>query len=360
MSDDELERRLRRALHDEADRITPTDRWDRIHAMSEQQDQGARRPRWLAPVAAAAAVALIAGGAIALTHRGGSGTPTLASATTSPTTSAATTPTASSSPSTARTTTQQPGAAQTVTTALPAYFVGSNGGTGDRWGLYREFINAQLPGHASADDRARAALTLAMHSRPSPDYLTAWAGTSVSAVKVSPTGITITLTNKGASGFTREQTRLAVQGLVWTAQAAVGKGTLPVTFTVSDGSTALFGTWSTAKSYNRPPADQTYRDLATLWITTPPRGAVLHAGNDVVVTGESCSFEGASQWQLKQGPTVVRSGQMQATSGCPTRGTWQVDLGTLAPGTWTFRAYERDMQGGTSTVGDTSHTFTVQ
>ncbi|MGN6635678.1 MAG: Gmad2 immunoglobulin-like domain-containing protein [Oryzihumus sp.] len=356
MSDDELERRLRRALRDEADRITPTDRWDRIHALSEQQqDQGARRPRWLAPVAAAAAVALIAGGAIALAHRSGSDTPTVASTTSAPSTPAATT---SSSTSPARPATQQP-VAPTVTTALPAYFVGSNGG-GDRWGLYREFINAQVPGQATVEDRARAALTLAMHSRPSPDYLTAWAGTSVSSVKVSPTGIRITLSNKGSSGFTQEQTRLAVQSLVWTAQAAVGKGTLPVTFTVSDGSTALFGTWPTSKSYNRPPADQTYQDLATLWITTPPRGAVLHAGNDVVVKGESCSFEGASQWQLKQGSTVVRSGQMQATSGCPTRGTWQVDLGTLAPGTWTFRAYERDMQSGTTTVGDTSHTFTVK
>lgn len=357
MSDDELERRLRRALHDEADRVTPTDRWDRIHAMSEQQqDQGARRPRWLAPVAAAAAVALIAGGGFALSRRGDSPTPTVASTTSAATTPAATT---GSSPSPARSATQQP-VAPVVTTALPAYFVGTNGGTGDRWGLYREFINAQVPGNASAEDRARAALTLAMHSRPSPDYLTAWAGTAVPAVKVSPTGIRITLGNKGAGGFTREQTRLAVQGLVWTAQAAVGKGTLPVTFTVSDGSTALFGIWPTSKSYNRPPADQTYEDLATLWITTPPRGAVLHAGNDVVVKGESCSFEGASQWQLKQGSTVVRSGHMQATSGCPSRGTWQVDLGVLAPGTWTFRAYERDMQSGTTTVGDTSHTFTVK
>jgi hypothetical protein len=80
----------------------------------------------------------------------------------------------------------------------------------------------------------------------------------------------------------------------------------------------------------------------------------------VVVQGESCSFEGTSQWQLKQGSSVVRSGTSHATSGCPTRGTWQVSLGTLAPGDYTFRAFEVSMENGQKTVGDTSRGFTVR
>ena len=363
MTDDELEQRLRRALRDDADQITPTDRWDRIHTMAEQQqDQGAGvRPRWLAPVAAAAAVAVIAGGAFALTHGGGSTTPspaavsTSTSPTTTPSSSAAGPPRPSSPPPVA--------APAVVSVTLPAYFVGPNGGNGNRWGLYREFLKGQVRTGAGDADRARAALKLAMNAQPfasTDGYLQPWSGTTVTAVDVAPGSIRITLSNSGASGFTKEQARLAVQALVWTAQAAVGKGAVPVTFTVADGSTSLFGSLSTARAYNRPPADQTFEDLATLWITAPGRDAVLPAASAVVVKGESCAFEGASQWQLKNGGVVLRSGHTQASSGCPTRGTWAVDLGRLAPGQYTFRAYERDMQTGTTTVGDTSRTFTVR
>ena len=365
MTDDELEQRLRRALRDDASQITPTDRWDRIHAMSEQQQdhEAGVRPRWLAPVAAAAAVALIAGGAFALTRGGGH--PSSGPAASGPTTTAAMTSPGSTA---AATTTARPSgpsqavAPATVAVTLPAYFVGPNGGNGDRWGLYREFLKGQVRTGAGDADRAKAALKLAMNAQPfsnTDGYLQPWSGTTVTAVSVTPSQILVTLSNKGASGFTKEQTRLAVQELVWTAQAAVGAST-PVRFAIADGSTSMFGTWPTSKAYDRPPADQTFEDLATLWITAPGRDAVLPAGSAVVVKGQSCSFEGASQWQLKKGSAVVRSGHTQATSGCPTRGTWAVNLGPLAAGQYTFRAYERDMQSGTTTVGDTSRTFSVK
>ena len=355
MTDDDLERQLRHALQADADRIHPADRWEAIHSMSQQQrPSSAGHPRWLAPVAAAAAVAVIAGGAWALT-RGGGSTQGAPAATSSSATTATSSPT--SSPTTAR------GAVATAGMALPAYFVGPNGGNGDRWALYREFLPSQLPGDAGDSEKAKAAVALAMNAEPfsnTDGYLQPWSGTQVTDVAVSPTSIRITVSNKGADGFVPEQTRLAVQELVWTAQAAVGKGTIPVTFAIADGSTALFGRYPAADTYNRPATDKTYQDLATLWITSPGRDQVLPADKAVVVKGESCSFEGTSQWQLKQGSTVVRSGSSHATSGCPTRGTWQVSLGTLAPGDYTFRAYEVSMENGQKTVGDTSRGFTVR
>jgi len=61
---DELERRLREGLHQEAERITPNDRRTEIQAMVQDQETLTVTPterRWLAPVAAAASVALIGG-----------------------------------------------------------------------------------------------------------------------------------------------------------------------------------------------------------------------------------------------------------------------------------------------------------
>ena len=57
----------------------------------------------------------------------------------------------------------------------------------------------------------------------------------------------------------------------------------------------------------------------------------------VVATGQSCAFEGTTGWQLKLNGTVVRSGAATASSGCPTRGTWQVGLGALTAGSYTIR-----------------------
>jgi len=177
---------------------------------------------------------------------------------------------------------------------------------------------------------------------------------------VTPSRITITLSGPGARGFTAEQTRLAVQELVWTAQAAIGQGTIPVKFVVANGSTKLFGTYPTAQTYNRPASDLQYQVLAPIWITSPVRGQVFPAGTAVVARGQSCAFEGTTQWQLKKSGTAVRSGVTTASSGCPTRGTWQVKLGVLAAGSYTFRMYEVNMQDGQGVVAETSKPFTVR
>ena len=80
----------------------------------------------------------------------------------------------------------------------------------------------------------------------------------------------------------------------------------------------------------------------------------------MVATGESCAFEATTQWQLKKGGAAIRSGTTTASSGCPLRGTWQVNLGVLAAGDYTFRMYEVSMQDGKGVVAETSKPFTVQ
>src|SRR5665811_1873391 len=231
----------------------------------EQTETSEPRRRWLIPVAAAASVALI--GAIAWgVANTGTQQVTPAGTSTSSTTAAATSN------------------ATGVTTqmALPAYFVGANSGTGDTFGLYREFVRTAVPAGATPAQKAKAAVAVAMNAQPFTNfepYLQPWSGTKVNDVTATPSLITITLSGPGASGFTPEQTKLAVQELVWTAQAAIGQGTIPVKFVVADGSPKLFGAYATNKTYNRPTKEQQYEDLAPIWILSPERGKVFAAGD---------------------------------------------------------------------------------
>jgi hypothetical protein len=360
---DDLERRLSEVLHHEAERITPRDRRSEILTMAHDGRQTGRPGRRrLIPVAAAASVALIA--AVIWGVSGSGGSQQAAPAVSHP---AATSTNPSKNPSTNGTV-----AGATTQMALPAYFVGANSGAADKavpsgdlrgqaqaFGLYREFIRTTVPAGATPAQKAKAAVALAMDAAPFAGvepYLQPWSATLVTGVTVTPSLITITLSGPGASGFTPAQTKLAVQQLIWTAQAAVGKGNISVKFVIANGTAQLFGTYPTTQTYNRPPADSQFEVLAPIWITAPIRNQVFPAGVSVVATGQSCAFEGTTQWQLKKSGAVVRSGTATASSGCPTRGTWQVKLGVLPPGRYTFRMFEVSMADG-RVIAETSKPF---
>ncbi len=365
---DDLERRLREALHREAERIKPRERETEILAMAHDKRQtGRTQRRWLIPMAAAASVALITGVIWGVSNSGSEqATPAVSHPVASVTTpdsvpSAQSSPATSPKPSTSAT---SDGAAAGATTqvALPAYFVGATSAARDTFGLYREFVQAPVPVNATSAQKARAALAVAMNAKTftaSEPYLEPWSGTTVTDVQVMPSLITITMSGPGASGLTAAQTKLAVQQLVWTAQAAIGQGSPPVKFVIADGSPKLFGTYPTAQTYNRPAKDLQYEVLAPIWITSPVRGQTFPAGTAMSAAGQSCAFEGTTQWQLKNGEKVVRSGVATASSGCPTRGTWQVKLGVLGSGSYTFRMYEGSMQNG-QVVAESSKPFTVR
>jgi hypothetical protein len=352
---DRVERQLRQALTREAERIHPHQRLDTIlHTAREVgAGDGPSHPtrRWLVPVAAAAAVAVIAGG-VWWSQRPDSAPPTPPassgpSATSPSVTSPAVTGTQTSPPPSSSTSPTGPAATQSVT--LPVYFVGPVGGSKPTYRLFREFLRGDVAQPATAEARASAALAMAMNAQPysnTDGYLQPWSGTRVTSVSVTPSAITVGLSNAGASGFDTETQRIAVQELVWTAQAAVGKGTIPVHFSVADGSTALFGHFPVSKAYNRPPSDQYYTDLAPIWVTTPSRDQVVPASRPVVVTGQAIVFEATVAWQLKSGATVVKSGNTTASIGAPYQGTYSVTLGRLAPGTYSIRVYELSAADG--------------
>ena len=367
-----VEHRLRHALHHEAQRVRPPERLGHILAAGREatppEDQRAGHRRWVAPLAAAAAVAAIAGVVWGSTQTGGddrapAAAPSTATAPSPSVTasSSASGPASSSTPSPSSTGTSS---AATRRVALPAYFVGPVSGDRPVFRLFREFLPATLPTTATDAQRATAALALAMDAQRfsnTDGYLQPWSGTTVDDVQVTPQLITVTLSGPGSPGITdKDVARVAVQSLVWTAQAAVGKGTVPVTFAVADGSTTLFGRLPAAEHYNRPPSNRSYDDLAPIWVTAPGRDATLPSGKPVVVKGEATVFEATVSWELLKGTSVVKKGHATATVGAPERGTFSFGLGSLAAGDYNIRVFEVSAADGTTVNAEKRVSFSVR
>jgi hypothetical protein len=360
-----VERQLRQSLAQEARRVRPGDRLDAIlhgaHEAGPATAGGGAGPRhWLAPVAAAALVAAIAGGAWWATQDSGT-TPTPAG----PPSASAPSPSTGATPTSAPATTQPTGSATatgaTVQVALPAYFVGPVGDAAPTYKLFREFVRGPLPQQATDVDRVLASLSLAMDAQPysnTDGYLQPWSGTRATGATVTSDRIDVELSGPGAEGFTPEVQRLAVQELVWTAQAALGRGAIPVRFEVAGGS-ELFGSIPTDQLFTRPSADESWRDLAPIWVTAPARDQVVAARTPVTLEGEATVFEATVQWELDRGGTKVGGGTAMASVGAPSRGTYSVALGRLTAGTYTVRVWAASPKDGSVAAQD-SVTFTVR
>ncbi|WP_377643319.1 Gmad2 immunoglobulin-like domain-containing protein [Oryzobacter terrae] len=356
--DDRTALSLREALDARAARIEPGDRLEDILARTRPVP-GSSSLRWWVPLtAAAAALAVVAGVWLGLPDReepvpGGS--PTAAP---SPTTGSPTTAPSSPVPS------PTPSATATgALAALPVYYPAPVGDDARMVRLYREWLTvAGVTRTAPEQVRARAAVDLAMGSVPAgtDGYLEAWRGVDLVDLAVTSSRITITLSAPGTTSLPEDTERVAVQQLVWTAQAAVGRGNLPVRFVLRDGSDALFGTQPVDRTYLRPASrDELHEDLAPIWVTSPTRGQVLPAGR-VTVRGEACVFEATVSWQLLRGGEVVDEGFVTASVGAPDRGTFEIPLGTLRAGSYAVRVYEPSAQDGRTVSAETMMPFTVR
>lgn len=364
-TDERLAQALREALDERAALVEPDDRLDEILRLSEPARPG-RLSRWWMPLAAAAAVlAVLSGLWIGLSER----PEPLPASTQSPLPTASVSPTPSTGPTTqAPTPTPSPTTSPAPSTtsapvALPVYYLAPIGDDARVARLYREWLG--VPGVTRESDdaaRARAAVGLAMTATPAgtDGYLRTWDGVDLVDLSVTDTSITITLSGPGGTGFPEDTERVSVQQLVWTAQAAVGRGRLPVRFALADGSTAMFGTQPVDRTYDRPASrDEYWRDLAPIWVTSPTRGQVLPAGR-VTVKGEASVFEATVSWQLLRGGAVVDEGFTNATVGAPGRGTYEIGLGTLAPGEYAIRVFEPSAEDGTRVTAETTMPFTVR
>jgi hypothetical protein len=235
--------------------------------------------------------------------------------------------------------------------AVPVYYVGDTG-QGPR--LYREFhpgIGGATLDQAVADAVGR--------TPDDPDYRTPWPAGTGTSVTYEGAGaeITIDVTSPDGSplhdrpaGMSEREAGMAVQQLVWTAQAAA-QATDPVAFRLDGGRTDQLLGVPVSEPLARGPELDT---LAQVWIIEPAQGATVEDG--FTVSGVGSFFEANVVWELHRGgldgPVVVSqatTGKPVMTKECCTMSPYEftVDLPDDAePGEYTLRVHDEDVSGG--------------
>lgn len=240
-------------------------------------------------------------------------------------------------------------------TSVAVYYVGDTEGAGPR--LFREF--RRLP----ASDRLDAAVQAAVGRSPDgaasepldPDYRSAWpAGTTAEASfdGVGPAGeFTIDL-GSGVEGSLRErptgmgaaEAAMAVEQLVWTAQAA-GQVRAPVRILLDGEITDQVLGVPASEPLARGAALQVL-NLAS--ITSPAQGATV-TGDTLEVTGVANSFEATVGWELLREGEPVRDGYATTEGWMEERlfpFTTLIDVAGLAPGDYTLVVSTGDPSAG--------------
>ncbi|KGN34990.1 hypothetical protein N802_00660 [Knoellia sinensis KCTC 19936] len=363
------ERELREALAQRAAEVHPSARLDEIlRAAAEPEAVNVRR-RWLAGIGIAAAAATVAGAVWAsrpdseptLPANTPSATPTSsapapsASPSISPSASPTASPSASQPGTTAPTPSTSPPAVPpapnqpTSSSALAIYRVGTNGGSANRPGLVREFKASG--GSATESTRVSTAVEESLRRTD------LWRGVTIEDVTVTSGRITLELSGPGSSAASANAARLGVSALVWTAQAVVGRGDVPVQITAAGGG-RLLGHVATTSTFTR--ASTPPEALCDIWIDAPSPGASLRGSNVVVVRGQAVAWEANVEWELRSGDSTVREGFTTASVGAPSRGTFSIDLGRLDAGSYAIRAFTTSPEDGARVLAERVVTFTVR
>ncbi|MFC6155990.1 Gmad2 immunoglobulin-like domain-containing protein [Kribbella jiaozuonensis] len=340
---------MRRALHDEADRIEPTDALPEIRARAHAQRRPARRP-WLltagvATVGTAAAIGAftVFNGNNNLANDGdavaGPGTTTSASEVPQSQTPSRVTP--SPAPATVpRATspavkTSQPAdrgkPEQSVSSAVvPVYWLGANVGAQAKSTarLYRTW--SKVSGHP-----AEEAVRIMTTKQPEdPDYYSVWRGAAVNSVTRSDGVVTVDFKQLPKTTLAPDLANVATQQLIYTVQGALADDTSAVQITQQGrAGQKLFGQVDTSAPLGRAQAADVQ---ALVWITSPSEGAVT--GSKVTVQGTANAFEATVNYQLtnlktretKKSFTTTEEGQKFSPF------TFSV---SLSPGPWQIDAY---------------------
>ena len=325
---------LRQVLHDAVSDVHPHGTLDDIRSRT----QVVPMKRWFLPTLAVAAVmAAVVGGAFWLV---GDNDP-------APGPSGTSTPAPSQTGSTSSTNdVTRPG-------AVPVYYVGSTP-HGDK--LFREFQKHDLC--PDTDCRLKAAAVATVNGTPQdPDYRTLWPG-GTTVGRVSGDGDTIVVdlaagVHDRPAGTSADDADLAVQQLVYSAQAAVGRGRLPVQLLIDGQHTdTVLGVPASEPLAAGNPDDV----LAPVQIDSPSDGDEV--SGTFTVTGRAATFEANVVWELKQGDTVVKKGFTKAQECC-TLSPYSFRV-TAPSGRYTLVVHDTDDSGAGGPVNQDTREVTVR
>lgn len=337
-SDDEG---LRRALHDAVSDVEPQGTLDDIRSRT---DKVVPMKRWFLPtLAVAAVVAVVVGGAFWLTHDD------------EITASPAGTPTSGTSSTPGSTPTGDDTSAGTATTsrAVPVYWVGA---TAHGKKLFREFQQQQVCADASCLLKAATVAALSGHPLDA-DYTAPWPGNpGIKELSFDGGVLTIGLTgdlHDRPAGMSQDDAELAVQQLIYSAQAGLGKGRVPVQLLLDGKHTdTVLGVPAAEPLAAANPDDV----LAPVQIDDPAENAQV-AGT-FTVTGRAATFEANVVWELKQGSTVVKHGFTTAQECC-TLAPYSFEV-TAPAGDYTLVVHDTDESGAGKAVNEDTREITVR
>ena len=314
---------VRRALHEAVSGVEPDGTLDDIRSRTEKV---VPMKRWFLPtIAVAAVMAAIVGGAFWLldddAQLAPSGTPG-AGATSSQTGDPS--PTA--------------GAGDLVRRAVPVYWVGE---TPRGKKLFREFEQQQVCG--GDDCLLKAATATALSGDPvDGDFTAPWPrGTGLDDVSYDGDVLTIGLTgdvHDRPSGMTAADAELAVQQLIYSSQAGLGKGRVPVQLLLDGKHTDTVLGVASSEPLAAANADDV---LAPVQVDNPTEGATVQ--QTFTVTGRAATFEANVVWELKRGDAVVKQGFTTAQECC-TLSPYEFTV-TAPPGSYTLVVHDSDESG---------------
>lgn len=235
-----------------------------------------------------------------------------------------------------------------VLTGVKIYFVSD---TGTSLRLFDE--RHAVPGINS--DNTKDALTALLSGiKPiDPDYVNLWGADSrLNGLTIVGNLATVDLhyasLNVGAEGEMR-----AIEQILWTLKSN-NEQIKQVEFLRDGAPMESFAGHVDATSVFI--IDDGYQSLATVDLD-------IEDGQEIEkplkVTGLACTFEANVPWELTQGNKVVDSGAVLAKEACPTRSSFAIELGDLAPGKYVLRVWESSMKDG-SLINEDTKTFIVQ
>lgn len=314
--DDQMDRRLARIVSDAVADLEPT---DRLVEIRERTSQRRDRRGWYA---AGGAVLAAAAAVTAVALAGGQDRPRAdepGPVATQPPSSPA--PTAASS-------------------AYPVYYLGETP-AGTR--LYREFRRAEGKGSLPT------AIRLLESAPGDPDYRTPWPAGSFETAELSQDTQVIEVQLADASlhdlpdGMDEAEAELAIQQVVYTLQAVAGDRH-PVQFRLGGNPIDQVLGVPTSEPLANAGALEV---LALVNISDPSEGSEVE--DLFVASGVSNSYEATVPWQILREGEVLLEGFATAEGWMGERlFPWeaQIDVSSLDPGTYTFRAMTSDPSNG--------------
>ncbi|MGZ0147289.1 Gmad2 immunoglobulin-like domain-containing protein [Kribbella sp. WER1] len=346
---DPFDELIRRALHEEADRIQPADALPEIRTRAHAQRPSARRPWFLTAGVAAVGTAAAIGAFTVFTNTdttandgdsvAGQSTGTSAL----PETQAPTVLTASPMPTPAPKTRGVP-EASVRDQLVPVYWLGTQVGAQKKTTarLYRTW--SKVSGHP-----AEQAVRIMTTKNPNdPDYYSVWRGASVNTVTRDNDEVTVDFRQLPKATLDEDVARVAAQQLVYTVQGALKDDQTPIRVTHNGQDVQrLFGQIDTTQPLNRAqPSDV----QALVWIDSPAQDEAL--APKVTVQGVAAAFEATVNYQATNLKTREVKKSFATTKQGQTFAAYAFQL-NLSPGPWQISVYLVSPADGSVTDTDT-------